>query len=360
MATDPAVIAAARDAARRLDPAHPIHIASSLEALTRLVGPGEPPRHMVIHHAIAHGALLSAARDRFLSTEIVVVAAPGESVPQGLRSVPAEGARLAEALAGPARGVPLPAVDAAALAESLDRDEITVRFQPVVRLADRRPVGVEALARWERPGLALGAGAFVALAEREGLARALTLAVARRAIADFAAARGRSGLRLAFNVPLEVMLMPGLPVALLAATRRAGLRPGDLLLELTESTEVRDAGLLRRALTRLRDAGFGVLLDDLGIDDARDALLNLPFAGVKLDRSLVDALPQERRARARVERLARHARRTGSVLIAEGVSDPRLWRAAASSGCDLAQGFAVGRPIPPEALPAWVSAWSGS
>lgn len=360
VASDPAVIAAAREAAHRLPGAHPIHIASSAEALTRLVGPGEPPRHMVIHHASAHGALLSAARDRFLSTEIVVVAEPGETVPQGLRSVPAVGARLAEALARGAGAGALPAVDAAALAESLDRDEITVRFQPVVRLADRRLVGVEALARWERPGLALGAGAFVDLAERSGLAPALTLAVARRAISDFAAACGGSGIRLAFNVPLEVLLMPALPGALGAMLRQAGMRPGDILLELTESTEVRDAGLLRRALWRLGDAGFGVLLDDLGIGDARDALLDLPFAGVKLDRSLIAALPRDRRARALVERLARSAHRTGRVLIAEGVADARLWRAAASAGCDLAQGFGVGRPIPPEALPAWVAAWRGA
>ena len=360
VATDPMVIAAAHDAARRLHGTHPIQIASCAEALTRLVGPGDPPRHLVMDGASAGGALLSAARDRFIGTEVVVVAQPGESVPHGLRAAPAEGEQLAEALSPAIPARPAPACDAAALAASLDRGEITVRFQPLVRLCDRRPVVVEALARWERPELALGAGDFVAMAERSGLGTALTLAVARRAVLDFAAWRTDRGLRLSFNVPLPVLLQPGFPVLVAAILAEAGLRPQDLLLELTESTEVRDAGLLRRALQRLERAGFGVLLDDLGIGDARDALLGLPFAGVKLDRSLIAALPRERRARATVERLASLAHAHGRALVAEGITDPLLWRLASAAGCDLAQGFGVARPIPPEALPAWIAAWTGA
>jgi EAL domain-containing protein (putative c-di-GMP-specific phosphodiesterase class I) len=198
------------------------------------------------------------------------------------------------------------------------------------------------------------------MAERAGLATALTLAVARRAVLDFAAVRSGDALRLSFNVPLPVLLLPELPARLGAILAEAGLRPRHLLLELTESMEVRDAGLLRRALQRLERAGFHVLLDDLGISDARDALLGLPFAGVKLDRSLIAALPRERRARATVERLARQAHAQSQALVAEGVTDPLLWRLADATGCDLAQGFGVGRPIPPAALPAWLAAWAGA
>jgi EAL domain-containing protein (putative c-di-GMP-specific phosphodiesterase class I) len=359
VASDPLVIAAARDAAHRLHGPRPIHIASGAEALSRLVGPGEPPSHLVLDSASASGALLSAARDRFSATEVVVVAAPGDPVPHGLRAAPAEGARLAEALA-PARQRARAPVDAASLAASLERGEITVRFQPVVRLADRRPIGVEALARWERPDHALGADAFVAMAERAGLATALTLAVARRALTEFAAARGGSQLRLSFNVPLAVLLRADLAARLSAIVADVGLRPRHLRLELTETTVVRDTALLRRALHRLGSAGFGVLLDDLALGDTRDALLDLPFTGVKLDRSMVVQLPRSRRVRGLVERLVRRAHLDGRAVVAEGVSDPLLWRHALAAGCDLAQGFGVGRPIPPEALPAWIAAWSGA
>ncbi|WP_137178688.1 EAL domain-containing protein [Roseomonas sp. AR75] len=360
VASDPMVIAAAHDAARRLHGARPVQIVTGAEALFRLVGPGEPPRHLVLEGGRAGADLLSAARDRFSGTEVVVVARPGEKAPDGLRAVPAEGAKLAKALSRNGSNGALPAADARSLAAGLARGEITVRFQPIVRLADRRPVMVEALARWERPRVALGAGAFVALAEQAGLASQLALAVARCAIEGLAQARRRMPLRLSFNVPLAVLLQADLPSRLGALIALHGLRPQDVLLELTESTTVRDTALLRRALQRLDGSGFRVLLDDLGLDDARAPLLGLPFAGVKLDRSLISALPTERRARAQVERLVRRSHAEGRAVVAEGVTDPLLWRAAAAAGCDLAQGFGVGRPIPPDALPAWIAAWSGA
>jgi len=358
VARDPAVIAAAQEAASRLPDAVAVDLVSGEEALSRLVGPGQPPRQLVLEGGLAEGPLLSAARDRFTGTDVVIVTRPGEAPPSGLRSAPAEGQSLAAALAGPAVAGSLPNSEPADLAAGLSRGEITVRFQPIVRLSDRKPVAVEALARWERPDLALGAGAFVAMAERSGLAGALTLEVARRAIAAFMAARGTRGLHLSFNVPLQVLVCPDLPARLRAILDEAHLAPAHLLLELTESTEVRDAGALRRALLRLQREGLGVLLDDFGLDDARHALLDLPFAGLKLDRSVIAALPRERRARALVENLTRHSRREGRPLVAEGVSNPALWRSAAALGCDLAQGFGVGRPMQPEALAAWTTAWA--
>ncbi|WP_270939305.1 hypothetical protein, partial [Falsiroseomonas oryzae] len=88
VASDPLVIAAAHDAARRLHGQRPVQILSGAEALHRLVGPGEPPRHLVLEGGAAGEALLSAARDRFSGTEVVVVARPGDAVPTGLRAVP--------------------------------------------------------------------------------------------------------------------------------------------------------------------------------------------------------------------------------------------------------------------------------
>jgi EAL domain-containing protein (putative c-di-GMP-specific phosphodiesterase class I) len=363
VAEDPRILAAAREALRQLYGALPVQAIPAAEALVRLIGPGEPPRHVVVEAAIADEALLSAARDRFLGLGVVVVQPASERPRPGLRSAPPEPDRLAAALAESrlpmAAPGPLPEVDARALAGALDRGEITVRFQPIVRLSDRRPVMVEALARWERPALALGAGAFVALAEGGVLAIPLALAVADRALADLAAVR-IGGLRLSVNVPLSALVHPHLPQRLAEVVARRGFQPADLLIELTENTIVRDTALLRRALLRLGRVGFRVLLDDLGMDDRRGALLTLPFAGVKLDRSLIAALPRSRRARAQVEKLSRAAWREGSAVVAEGVSDPLLWRMAAASGCDLAQGFGVGRPIPAGALPAWMAAWNGA
>lgn len=362
LASDPLVIEAARDAARRMAGPPALLVSTDAEALSHLVGPGTAPRHLVLESggdAPRSPALMSAVRDPFSGTGVVVVSRPGaaaEPLP-GLPAVAAEGASLATALiAGGAPGE-MPPSDVAALTAGLERGEITVRFQPMVRLPDRRPVMVEALARWERPTAALGADAFIPMAERAGLAAALTMAVARRALREIALLRGPHRLRLSFNVPLAVLVQADMPRWLTAEVKAAGLTPDDLLLELTESTWVHDTSLLRRALQRLAVAGFGVMLDDLGLDDGRSGLLALPFAGVKLDRKFVLAMPHSRRARAEVERIVRLARRRGMIVIAEGVTDSLTWRSVAAAGCDLAQGFGVGRPLPPPAVPAWMGAW---
>jgi EAL domain-containing protein (putative c-di-GMP-specific phosphodiesterase class I) len=360
VASDPRVISVTHAAALRMADAPEVLLASRAEALSRLVGPGVAPRHLVIEGGAGmplESALLSAARDRFSGTGVVVVAPQGAPAPKGLRAVPAEAAPLAAALDAPPERLPEGESGPEALAAGLARGEITVRFQPIVRMRDRRPVMVEALARWERPGAALGPADFVPMAEAAGLANALTDAVSSRALAELAALHTGRRLRMSFNMPLGVMLGSGLPGRLKRAVTEAGLRPENLLLELTESTDVRDRSALRRALIRLADAGFGVLLDDLALDDGRSHLLDLPFAGVKLDRGLVIALPYAFRARAEVRRILRTARRHDMVVIAEGVTDPHVWRAAAALGCECAQGFGIGRPLPIGSLPAWLRAW---
>lgn len=359
VARDPQVIAAAHAAARRLQGAPAVRLTTREDALSQLVGPGMGPRHLVLEgdEAMPLGpAMLSAAADRFSGTGVVVVARDGQGPATGLRTARAEPASLLRAMLA-VETAPRPDSGPEALAKGLSRGEITVRFQPMVRMADRRPVMLEALARWERPDAALGAASFVAMAERAGLAAQLTAAVARRALSELTAVDVGRRLRLSFNIPLAVLLQPSLPIWLGHAVRAAGLRPTDLLLELTESTVVRDRALLRRALRRLGLAGFGVLLDDLALHDGRRKLLELPFAGVKLDRGLVIAMPESFSARAEVRQAVAIARSKGMVVIAEGVADPHVWRAALAAGCDIAQGFGVGRPLPASALSAWLLAW---
>jgi EAL domain-containing protein (putative c-di-GMP-specific phosphodiesterase class I) len=364
VAWDPAVIAVTREAARILAGSPDIRLVSPDEALHRLVGPGPAPAHVVLEDRAGHPlgqALLQAAADPFSGVGVVVVAprgGPSSDVPavRGLRTVMPDADSLAAALGAP-RTIRRPLDGPEALATGLLRGEITVRFQPIVSLADRRLLLLEALARWERPDAALGAAAFVGMAERAGLAAQLAAAVASRALSEWATLPSRRHVRLTFNMPLAVLLQPDLPRWLAEAVRAAGLGPRDLLVELTESMAVTDTSQLGRALQRLRTAGFGVLLDDLALDDRRAHLLQLPFAGVKLDRGLVNSLPASFRARAEVRQIVRRAHAAGMFVVAEGVADPRLWRAALAAGCDMAQGFGVGRPLSVAALPAWETAW---
>lgn len=256
-------------------------------------------------------------------------------------------------------------MDRAALLHALKAGEIMPFHQPLVRLRDGRPIGTEALARWYRPPVAAsprptGPDLFVPLAEREGLGRALTCAVATRALHDLATLRGGEPawrLPVSVNVPLDTALWPGLAPALRGLCRAARLAPSRLHLELTETTPVEDVASLRRALLRLRAAGHPVAVDDMGPGLERDRLLRLPFSGIKLDRHLVADLPRGRAARARVERLVARAHAAGMWVTAEGLETARLWREAASLRVDNGQGHGIGPPMAPHVLPGWAAAW---
>ncbi|WP_426956775.1 EAL domain-containing protein [Muricoccus radiodurans] len=336
----------------------PVAMDGLRRTMAHLVGPGSPPDGVVSDALIelpGWPAFEEAARDPFSPTEVRILRcgeAPREG-PSGQRR------------AGPGSPVAAQAADAASLADGLTRGEIVLRYQPIVRLRDRQAIGAEALARWVRPAGSppLSPDLFMPLVERTGLATAFARVVARRAADDLAAMRRAggpaAGLNVSINLSLEVMLRADTASFLAALCRSLRLPPTCLRLELTETTPVRDLGALRSALLRLRAAGHAVVADDMALDDDREALLDLPFAGIKLDRHLINGMPHSRRCRAAVERLVARARARGMRVTAEGVSSPALWRAAARAGVDNAQGHAVGRPLPASALPAWISAWQG-
>ncbi len=363
LATDPRVLDAARAAADRLGrPA--ILIVSAAEALARLRDRDRGDCQLVCEPAAAGPAwpmllaLATEPRNRSMLLAVVPEGPPRILAP-GLSSLPADARRIAAALGIGAPGADGRLAGAAdqGLACALARGEIAVHYQPVVGLADRRPVLLEALVRWQAQHPPLSPERFVAIAERAGLAEALVMAVAARAARGIAPLRGVLRLGLSVNLPLSVLLRPGIAGRLGRTLRAAGMAPAEVALELTESIPVHDRATLRRGLLRLRAAGHAVLLDDLLAGDPRARLLALPFAGVKLDRSLVASLPGSASAREEVRRIARAAARRGQQVVAEGVADPRLPSLLRDLGVGFAQGFLIGRPLPAEALPAWSARW---
>ena len=190
-----------------------------------------------------------------------------------------------------------------------------------------------------------------------------SLCQAARAIVLRGAGRGEAEAGVAFFVSPTTALTVAHNLQVDAAggsarrhlTRVTCVRPGD---DARFSFEVvaLDADL-DFAVLRLRAGGYSVLLDDIILGDERERFFHLPFIGFKLDRSLVMSLPEDARARREVLRLTRAAHRRGQHVIAEGVSDLRLWAATRGLGIDHAQGFIVGRPLPAEALSAWWSSW---
>ena len=239
------------------------------------------------------------------------------------------------------------------LQAGLQGDSLLLRYQPIIDVRTRRLVMVEALARWRSEPVALTPVNFVPAMEQMGLSRMLAAAVTRIAARDMSRLPGHMAIPVSVNLPAPELDKHDVVAWLGQQLTRSRLPRRRLLIELTETAPVKDRAKLARTLRRLQAAGHGVMLDDFVLDDPRQRLLRLPFASIKLDRSLVTSLPRSARARQMVLGLARR----GLVLTAEGVSTPALLRALRVLGVQRAQGFLMGRPLPVAALPAWNDRW---
>lgn len=359
LARDPAVISAANDAAHAECRGPATLVASGREAMAHLAAPGDALPHFVCDPKAVTSywsQVLGNLADPSGNTRLVLVSANDGHV-----SLPPDHERLAAALrAAPAPLPQLPPEPVAALRDGMARGEISVRYQPIVRVSDRKTVMLEALARWHHVDAPIPPAAFVPLAEKFGLLNALSAQVARCVARELPTLPQALRHGVSVNLSLPLLLSSDLLPGIERVVRRTGLQASKLVFELTESAEVEDRSALRRALVRLRAAGHRVLLDDLELQDGRRPLLDLPFNGFKLDRSFVEELVDSASARHEARRLMRHAESHGQTVVAEGVSDERVWRTVRSLGIHWAQGYAVGRPLPAAALPIWLQVWRGS
>jgi EAL domain-containing protein (putative c-di-GMP-specific phosphodiesterase class I) len=246
------------------------------------------------------------------------------------------------------------------LQEALAGAMIETRYQPIVRLADRRPVALEALARLNHPSRGtIPPDEFVPQIEDAGLAGHLTDLVADRALADMAGPLiGPHALDITLNFPLDVLLVPDALRRLDERRRAVGLATGQVTIELTESRPVEDLPRLSRVLEALRRDGYPVSLDDVSPAVPRvDELLELPFSSVKLDKTVVRLLPATPEREAFLRHVVSVAQARKLAVVAEGVEDVATWQRMAALGVDQAQGFLVARPLPAAAVPIWLEAW---
>jgi EAL domain-containing protein (putative c-di-GMP-specific phosphodiesterase class I) len=259
--------------------------------------------------------------------------------------------------AGEPRASPVPLTDIrTALASAM----IEMRYQPVVRLADRGVVGLEALARLNHParGTVLPED-FVPQIEDAGLGGQLTELVVACAFADMTgAALAPLGLSVSLNFPLDVLVRTS-ALTWLDLQRRAALIPVEhVIIELTESQPVRDLPALRGAIEHLRRDGYQIVIDDVGPAVAGlDRLLDLPFTGIKLDRTLMRQFGTVPEVVAEVQRIIAEAKARGLTVVAEGIEDVAVWHRLREFGADQAQGFLVAHPLPAAAVPTWLESW---
>jgi EAL domain-containing protein (putative c-di-GMP-specific phosphodiesterase class I) len=237
---------------------------------------------------------------------------------------------------------------------------VETRYQPVVRLADRVPVGLEALARLNHPvrGTLLPE-AFVPQMEDAGLADQLTDRVVACAFADMTgAALAPLGLSVSLNFPLDVLVGTTALARLDTRRQAAGIPIERVVIELTESQPVHDMPALRGAVEHLRRTGYQIVIDDVSPAVAGlDQLLHLPFTGIKLDQHLVHQLTADPDAVAEVERIIRIARLRELTVVAEGIESVAQWHQLRALGVEQAQGFLVAHALSAAAVPTWLKSW---
>jgi diguanylate cyclase (GGDEF)-like protein len=245
-----------------------------------------------------------------------------------------------------------------ALRAALSADELRVHYQPIVALPDGDLRGVEALVRWERPGVGLvGPLEFIGLAEECGLIGDLGRWVLRAAMAD-AEAWYREGLIgpdfvLSVNVSAHQFASGELAGVVGALLNDWALRPAQLWLEITETAVARDPEVAVRELASLGALGVRVALDDFGVGHSslEQLVHSLPVDILKLDRSFSGHLEQSRE-RAVVAAVAPMAAALQMTVIAEGVESAGQAEALSALGYPLAQGYHFGRPVSPAEMRA--------
>jgi diguanylate cyclase len=244
------------------------------------------------------------------------------------------------------------------LRTALTSGELEVYLQPQVDLVDGHVVGAEALVRWNHPtrGL-LSPAQLLPAAEQAGLLRPLTDTVIELALT--AAARWWPHRRVPVSVNLSAANVNDLdlPSKVVAALTAHGLPPAALTLELVEDTLMADPERGRQVLAELRRRGVRTSIDDYGTGYSSLAYLrHLPADELKLDRSLTADVDSDHRAAAIVEHTAALAHALGLRLVAEGVEDAATGAALAELGCDVAQGYAIARPMPAAEFLRWLDA----
>ncbi|MGN8159292.1 putative bifunctional diguanylate cyclase/phosphodiesterase [Salinisphaera sp. SWV1] len=248
----------------------------------------------------------------------------------------------------------------AELRRAIDDDELVLYLQPLVDASTSEVYGAEALVRWQHPrrGLIMP-GDFIPRAERSGLINDLTLWVLRRAV-KYAGVLRRDGrdLRISINVSARSILRPDFADTLETLLAVQGLPGAALTLELTEDTLMADQARTLEVMTRLAGGGVQVSIDDFGTGYSQLSYLKrLPVAEIKIDRSFVQDMLESDTDLSIVSATIGLAHALNLRAVGEGVESAGQLDRLQELGCDLTQGFYIGRPMPLEQFQQWLSDW---
>ncbi|MCE7914796.1 MAG: EAL domain-containing protein [Nitrosomonas sp. PRO4] len=247
------------------------------------------------------------------------------------------------------------------LRAAISNHELVNYYQPKVSVETGEVIGVETLVRWHHPtdGLVFP-DRFIGIAEQHHLINELTTCVLTNALnqAQIWQQNGLS-LRVAINVSMENLASLDFQDLVVNLATKAGLSPQKIVLEVTESQVMgSDARIPLEILTRLRLKRFHLSIDDFGTGHSSLAQLrDIPFDELKIDQGFVHRAWTDDTLRAIYDASLSMAKQLNMETVAEGVEDQNDWELLRQTGCDLAQGNFVSKPMQAADFPAWLETW---
>jgi diguanylate cyclase (GGDEF)-like protein len=248
------------------------------------------------------------------------------------------------------------------LRRAIVEGELSLVYQPQVRLSDGALIGLEALLRWNRDGRTIAAAAFIRAIEHSAVIIDLGEWVIGETLRQIAAWR-REGLtvpRIAVNIGARHFQQPRLVSTIRDLLAHHTVEATALELEITETTAMHDAEATARTIDALRALGIEITIDDFGTGYSSLAYLKrFAITGLKIDRSFVADIPSSRSATAIVNAIVATAHALDLRVVAEGVETTDQAELLAATSCDQAQGYLFAAPISAKDIPAYLQARKG-
>lgn len=243
------------------------------------------------------------------------------------------------------------------------RNELFMVYQPQMNRAGSL-VGVEALVRWNNAELGfIPPDQFIAVAETSGLMTELGNFIIERSLRDIRQVQDvlSSRFNLSLNISVRQLLQPGFVQMLAELIQRYRFSPHEIVLEITENLFIEDMNNIGSVIFALRDHGFNLSLDDFGTGySSLSVLQKLPIDELKVDKSFVDDIHHDEKARQMIKNIIAIGKNYGMSVLAEGVETEQQVRMLNTLGCDHYQGYWFSRPLDVEGLRHFVESAAGN
>jgi EAL domain-containing protein (putative c-di-GMP-specific phosphodiesterase class I) len=245
------------------------------------------------------------------------------------------------------------------LKKAIDENTLALHYQPIICSRTAEVVGAEALLRWHHESLGfVPPDEFIGIAEQTGIMRYLTRWVLERALTDHARRRKLFGpSSISVNISAVNLHEPDFENSVIQLLDRFDIPHGELILEITETSVMKDPEYAISALKRLADRSIKLAIDDFGTGYSSLAYIQrLPLYEVKIDRSFIQAMDTVANDQVIVKTTLSMSHDLGVKVVAEGIENGSALKRLTNMQCDFLQGFFIARPMSMDALIEWQQA----